>query len=72
MDHRIRENFKRSWCAQCRYDGLQEFIFGTVFADNEREALRAIEVALREVFPSLPQSIIVIPGAVFFIPREDS
>lgn len=58
MDHRIRENFKRSWCAQCRYDGLQEFIFGTVFADNEHfdhygmitwGMLRRLDAALEEL-----------------------
>jgi len=57
---------KRNWVAKCQYPGLNEFLFGTVFAESELEAERALIVLLNETVPVMPKMLAILPGAVVF------
>ena len=48
---------------------MQRFMFGTVVVSGvaeEAEARPAIERALAEVFPNVPEILALIPGAIVF------
>lgn len=49
---------RRNWCARVKFrTGTAEFIFGTVQADTDMEAERALIDALLAVVPLLRESI---------------
>lgn len=44
---------------------------GTVFADNEMNALNLLETLMDSLLPMRPAVLAVIPGALFFQEYED-
>lgn len=57
----------RHWCAALQFPGKAPFLFGTVQAETELEALRAAEVAWAAVFPiPMPAGAVMHPGTLAF------
>jgi hypothetical protein len=59
----------RHWCGRCEYPGLAPFLFGTVQAEQELEALALLRKAWAKISPHPPPSIAPLPGLLAF--RED-
>ena len=56
---------RKSWLAECRYDGLEPFYFGTVFADGVEHAHDLLIQAWQTVFPHpLPPVFNVMAGHI--------
>jgi len=62
----------RHWCCQGNYEGKEAFVFGTVQAETELDALRAIQSLWGRTMPfALPATVAVIPGLLAFQPEEE-
>jgi hypothetical protein len=63
----------RPWTATCRFPGLCSFHFGTAWTartEGEEAARVAITKKLREVFPTPPEIVFLLPGQMVFVPDE--
>ncbi|MEY2882390.1 MAG: hypothetical protein RL490_114 [Pseudomonadota bacterium] len=60
----------RHWCAECRYPGLEPFIFGTVQAESEMQAIRALADLWITIVPFPAPPMIPLPGMLAFRPEE--
>lgn len=62
----------RHWCARCAYPGLKPFLFGTVQAESELQALRALQALWAEICPHPAPPMAPLPGTLAFIPEEET
>lgn len=61
----------RHWVGRCCYPGKKPFLFGTVQAETELEALRALDVLWAEISPhAMPPEVAMLPGLLAFHPEE--
>ncbi|WP_374139448.1 hypothetical protein [Sphingomonas sp.] len=60
----------RHWCGKGCYPGLKPFLFGTVQAETELEAIRELDAAWAKINPHAPPSWTPLPGLLAF--RDDA
>jgi len=56
----------RNWCGLCQYPDRKSFLFGTVQAESELEALRELEARWAKISPYPAPSIAPLPGVLAF------
>lgn len=56
----------RAWCGRCEYPGYDPFLFGTVVAESELEALRALQEAWARISPHPAPSFAPLQGMLIF------
>lgn len=63
----------RHWVGRLCYPDKEPFLFGTVQAETELEAIRELGSAWAEISPyPMPPVAAILPGILAFLPEEES
>lgn len=57
---------KRHWCAKVQYEGKEEFLVGTVWAEQEHEAEHEMYALIDKILPLRPRILALVPGYLRF------